>query len=104
MILGNHWSPHNISLYVTGFVKRGLPRTSNSMNLEDHNFMFKKHANLKFSQSITVCWYSLLSKVQGNNFFPSEVMNAKVHKLDVRKTPFRKSGHTHIYIYILYIQ
>ena len=37
-----------LSTYVTGFAKRGLPHTSNSMNLEDHNLVFKKDANLKF--------------------------------------------------------
>ena len=29
-------------IYVTGFAKRGLPHTSNSMNLEDHNIVFKE--------------------------------------------------------------
>ena len=38
-----------ICLTVTGFVKRGLPHASNSMNLEDHNSMIKNHKALKFS-------------------------------------------------------
>ena len=38
--------------YVTGFTKRGLPHTSNSMNLEGHTFVFKKRTNLKFSLAI----------------------------------------------------
>ena len=29
------------SQYVTGFAKRGLPHTSNAMNVEDHNVVFK---------------------------------------------------------------
>ena len=33
---------------MTGFAKRGLPHTSNSVNLGDHNVMFKKHLNLNF--------------------------------------------------------
>ena len=28
---------YNPAIYVTGFAKRGLPHTSNSLNLEDHN-------------------------------------------------------------------
>ena len=60
---------------MTGFAKKGLPHTSNSMNLEDHNVVFKKDTILKFFPCITLWWYSLLPKYQGNNFFQSEVMN-----------------------------
>ena len=69
--------PHNavITVYVTGFAKRGLPHTSNSMNLEDCNFVFKKDANLKFSLSIKLCWSPTMTQFQVNNFFQSQVMN-----------------------------
>ena len=63
------------ALYMTGFVKRGLPHTSNSMNVEDHNVVFKKDTNLKFSPSINLCWCSVLTKFHVNNFFQSQVMN-----------------------------
>jgi len=65
------------TIYVTGFAKRGLPHTSNSPNLEDCSlgFTFKAYTNLKFSICINLCWYSLLSKFQGNGCFQSEIMN-----------------------------
>ena len=45
--------------YVTGFVKRGLPHASNSMNLEDHNLVVQAHTTLKVSPSINLCWFLL---------------------------------------------
>ena len=36
-------------LIQTRLAKRGLPHTSNSMKLEDHNLVIKKHINLKFT-------------------------------------------------------
>jgi len=43
-----------INFCVTGFVKRGLPHTSNIKNLEDHNFEFiiKRHVMLKLFPAI----------------------------------------------------
>jgi len=41
------------NLFVTGFVKRGLPHTSSSMKLEDCNLDLKVHKNLKFSHLLT---------------------------------------------------
>ena len=63
--------------FVTGFAKRGLPHTSNSINLEDHNLVFKKDASLKFSPSINLCWCSPMTKFQVNNCFQSQVMNCQ---------------------------
>ena len=37
-----------IPVKLTGFAKRGLPHTSNSMSWEDHNLVFKKDTNLNF--------------------------------------------------------
>jgi len=41
------------TIYVTGFAKRGLPYTSNFMNLEDHNFVIKRHMKLKVLQLLS---------------------------------------------------
>ena len=60
--------------FVTRFSKRGLPHTSTSMNLGEHNIVFKKDTNLKFSTSLNLCWISLLTKFQSNTFSQSEVM------------------------------
>ena len=49
------------AIYVTGFAKRGLPQTSNSMNLEDHNLVFNKDKHLKFPPTTNLCWNSLLT-------------------------------------------
>ena len=62
---------------MTRFAKRGLPRTSNSLNLEEHNFEFKKDTNLKVSPSINLCWCPLLTKFQVNNVFQSQAMNCQ---------------------------
>ena len=43
---------HKTHNYVTGFLKRGLPHTSNSINLEDHNLVIKRHTKLKLSPAI----------------------------------------------------
>ena len=64
-------------LYVTGFVKRGLPHTSNSMSFENHTFVFKKDTKLNFFPSINLCWCSLLTKFQVNNFIQSQVMDCQ---------------------------
>jgi len=45
---------YTLDKFVTGFVKRSLPHTSNSMNLEDCSLCFKVHTNLKFSPSINI--------------------------------------------------
>jgi len=39
LIVGSFYCPPHSSdtIFVTGFVKRGLPHTSTSLNLEDHN-------------------------------------------------------------------
>ena len=56
---------------MTGFAKRDLPHTSNSMNLEDHNLVTK---SLKLSPSAKLCWCTLLTKFQVNGLFKSEGM------------------------------
>ena len=56
--------------FVTGFAKRGLPHTSNSI-------VFKNDSNLKVSPSINRCWCSSLTKFTVNNFFQSQVMNCQ---------------------------
>ena len=66
-----------VYIYVTGFAKRGLPHTSNSMNLEDHNLVFKIDANLKCSPFINLCWCSPMTKFQVNNTFQPQVMNCQ---------------------------
>ena len=53
------------------FAERVLLQTSNSMNLEDHNFVFKIYTKLLYPLSYA-CWCSLLSKFQGNSL---EVIN-----------------------------
>ena len=61
--------------YVTKFAKRGLPHTSNSINLEDCNLGFKAHTNLtEFSTSTNLF---LVSKFQGNGCFQSEVIDCQ---------------------------
>ena len=47
--------------------KRGLPHTSNSMNLEDYNLIVKADTNLRFSPSINLCWFALQPKFQANS-------------------------------------
>ena len=44
-----------LCIYVTGFAKRGLPHTSNSVNMGDHNVVLKQHISLKFSLSMQPC-------------------------------------------------
>ena len=72
---------------VTGFTKRGLPHTSNSMNLEAHNFVFKKRTNLKFSLAIKLCWHSQLTYFQVNNLLYFNLWIDEVGKLDVCRRP-----------------
>jgi len=45
--------------YVTGFVKRGLPHTSNFMYLKDRNFFLICDMNLKVSHNVLL-YFSLL--------------------------------------------
>ena len=71
--------------FVTGFAKRGLPHTSNLMNLEDHSFAIKRHMKLKLSPVIKLC----LSP----NFKPIALTNVKlwivkIGKIDVYGRPF----------------
>ena len=76
-----HYWPSTV---VTGFAKRGLPHTSNSMNFEDCNLGFKAHTNLHLSTHVnTHCC---------PNFKPTAVFNlklliVKVGKLDVCGRP-----------------
>ena len=68
--------------YVTGFAKRGLPHTSNSMNSDDHNLVdhnsvFKKHINMKRSPTTKLCWFSILTKFPINSHFQSEVTSCQ---------------------------
>ena len=37
---------------MNGFVKRGLPHTSNSINVEDHSLVSKKHTNLSEKKAL----------------------------------------------------
>ena len=60
--------------YVT---EKGFPHTSNSINLDGHNFVFKKVTKLKIPLSINVCRCSLLTIFQGNTFSQSQVMNCQ---------------------------
>ena len=64
-------------IYATGFAKRGLPHTSDFINLEDHNFDVKRHMKLKLSPSIKHCRCILLTKSQVNRSYQSEVMNCQ---------------------------
>ena len=59
---------------MTGFAKRGFPQTSNSMNLEDHNLVFKKDTNLKMFH---LRWCSLLTAITFSNL---KLWNVKVGK------------------------
>jgi len=72
-------------IIVAGFAKRGVPLTSNSMNLEDWNLCFKALINLKFSPSIKLCYFC-------PNFMAMSIFNRKlwivnVDKLDVCRRP-----------------
>ena len=79
---------------VTGFVKRGLPHTSNSITLEDRNMVFERHTKLKLSPNSDLCWLFPLIKFQVNSFNQSEVMNCQNWWVGcVWKTLFRKSVH-----------
>jgi len=50
--------PHmlHISVYVTGFAKRGLPHTSDFMHLKDCNFLLISGVNFKFSHNVLLCF------------------------------------------------
>ena len=64
--------------YVTGFTKRGLPHTSNSMNLKIHILVINKHINLKFAPSTKLWWHSLLAKFQVNSLFQSDGVSRQI--------------------------
>ena len=59
------------------YVERGLPHTSNSLNLEDYNSVLKTCANLKFSPVVKLCWCSLMTKFQVSSIFQSQVMDCQ---------------------------
>ena len=67
--------PFLFLIHVTGFAKRGLPQTSKSMNLEDHNFITMKLTKLKFFLAIMLCWWFQITKFQAINYHQSEVTN-----------------------------
>ena len=71
-----HTSAHHLiclrvvsSKIVTGFAKRGLPHTSNSLNLEDHNLPIEWQMELKLPPVITLCWHVLLTKFQVSSLY-----------------------------------
>ena len=80
--------------YVTGFAKRGLPRTSNFVYLKDCNFLLMNGMNLKFSHNVLLCFIMFYTKFQFNISLRWKVMNCQTLKIGcVWKTPFRKSSH-----------
>ena len=78
---------------MTGFVKRVLPHTSNSLNLEDHNLAIEQQMELKLFPTITLCWHFCWPNFNSVAFTNLKFWIIKVGKLDVWKTPFYKSGH-----------
>ena len=53
--------------YVTGFVKGGLPHTSNLLNMEGHYWFIKRHKKLKLFPVVWLCWCFLLTKFEMNS-------------------------------------
>jgi len=49
---GQEGTKHEQKINETGFTKKGLPHTSNFMNLEDHNLLSKRHITLKLFPAI----------------------------------------------------
>ena len=76
-----HYWPSTV---VTGFAKRGLPHTSNSMNFEDCNLGFKAHTNLKFSTFVNLQYVGshCYPNFTGMAVFNLKLLTVKVGKLD----------------------
>ena len=73
--------------------EKGLPHTSNSINLEDHNLVIKTHMKLKLFPAIHPCWCFLLSEFQVS----SVVTDRQSWQIGcVWNTSFCKSSHTTI--------
>ena len=83
---------------VTGFAKRGLPHTSNSLNLEDHNLAIADKWSWNFLQSLsyvgTFCWPNFKSVACTN----LKLWIVKVGKLDVCGRPLFANPVTYIAI------
>jgi len=84
--------------YVTGFVKRGLPHTSNSMNLEDCNLGFKAHTNL---HQLTYFGAHCCPNFKGMAVFNLTLLIVKVIKLDVCGKPLFANPVLHAYLAVL---
>ena len=85
---------------MTGFAKRGLPHTSNSMNLEDYNLDFKAHTNLKFSTSINLQYVGThcCPNFKAMAVFNLKLLITKVDKLDVCGRPLFANPVTNIVV------
>ena len=92
---------------MTEFVKRGLPYTSNSMNLENCNLGFKVYTNLKFS-TLTYVGTRCCLNFKGLAVFNLKLLIVKVGKMDVCGRPlfanpvtimFNPCITTHVYNY-----
>ena len=82
---------------MTGFAKRGLPHTSNSMNLEDHNLVFKAHTNLKFSPSINYVGSHYSPNFKPITYCNLKLLIIKVSILDVCGRPLFANPVTYYY-------
>jgi len=70
---------------VTGSAKKGHQHTSDSMQMEDHNLVFKRYTMLELSSVIKLCWCFQLTKFQANNCYQLHIV--KVGELDVHGRP-----------------
>ena len=86
-----------VAIYVTGFVKRGLPHTSNSMNLEDCNLGFKAHKSCNFLYLLTYDGTLCCSNFKGMAVFNLKLL---IGKLDVCGRPLFANPVSYIYICI----
>ena len=71
------------TLYMWPDLRKGILHTcmSNSMNIEDHNFVIKRQ--LKLSPAIKLCWWFLLTKFQVSSFTKLKLQFFKVGKSDM---------------------
>ena len=75
--------------YVTGFAKRGLPRTSNIPTLTMHSFRSVKAADLKLAQPRPLTYYKGWLKFQAFISLEHQVMGLQsCNSGCVWKTPF----------------
>ena len=100
-----HMKNQPICIILTRFAKRGLPHTSNSLNLEDHNYnlAIKHSMELKLFPAIKPCWHLLHTKFQVNNLYQFKLWIIKVAKLDECGRPLLANLVTIIPLFVMII-